>query len=353
MIALPSIAFGGFSGSAKGVTARQVDGRSILSVKCYPTGDATRAQLARRASLKKISKSWRDLTTNQMREWDRLAEHASGISTFGQKAELSGMNMYVRLNANRVMVGRPLLSEAPVYTADVPEVDYDDFWVTPDVIAFAGLNCPDSEHRLVVKMSGGQSTGVSSGWSKTVIVAPGVEDDGCETNITSLYLSTIGFAPKLGEKIFIELWWLDAETGFVGETMRVTAICKNESQIEGEIYVPRTIINMDNIEYDPTKTRFDKLSVEEVPGSALFIADMEFELLSYLAGVNAAMTTIPENFISAISFIPARGKGRYQWAVSLLEINVYIGSSYNTVNFSKRDGGAMKHMEVFGVGLIK
>lgn len=32
MIALPSIAFGGFSGAAKGVTARQVGGRSILSV---------------------------------------------------------------------------------------------------------------------------------------------------------------------------------------------------------------------------------------------------------------------------------------------------------------------------------
>ena len=38
MIALPSIAFGGFSGSAKGVTARQVGGRSILSLKCFPTG---------------------------------------------------------------------------------------------------------------------------------------------------------------------------------------------------------------------------------------------------------------------------------------------------------------------------
>ena len=44
MIALPSIAFGGFSVSAKGVTARQVGGRSILSVKCWPTGVATGTQ---------------------------------------------------------------------------------------------------------------------------------------------------------------------------------------------------------------------------------------------------------------------------------------------------------------------
>ena len=93
MIALPSFAFGGFSGSAKGVTARQVGGRSILFVRCWPTGVATGTQLVRRASLKKISKSWKDLSSDQMRDWDRLAEHATGQSVFGQAAKLSGLNL--------------------------------------------------------------------------------------------------------------------------------------------------------------------------------------------------------------------------------------------------------------------
>ena len=75
MQALPSIAFGGFSGSAKGVTARQVAGRTILSVRAWPTGATTNAQVARRASMSKISKSWKLLTNEQMQEWDRLAEH--------------------------------------------------------------------------------------------------------------------------------------------------------------------------------------------------------------------------------------------------------------------------------------
>ena len=122
MIALPSIAFGGFSGSAKGVTARQVAGRSILSLKCYPTGVATGAQLARRASLKKIAKSWVTLTNEQRQEWDRLAEHASGASSLGQKAELSGMNLYVRLNANRVMAGETVMAVAPAGQVAVPNV---------------------------------------------------------------------------------------------------------------------------------------------------------------------------------------------------------------------------------------
>ena len=84
MIALPSIAFGGFSGSAKGVTARQVGGRSILSLKCFPTGVATSAQVARRASMSKITKSWKTLTEAQMLGWDHLAEHTSGQSVFVQ-----------------------------------------------------------------------------------------------------------------------------------------------------------------------------------------------------------------------------------------------------------------------------
>ena len=84
MQALPSIVFGGFSGSAKGVTARQVDGRTILSVRSWPTGQTTSAQVVRRTSLSKITKSYKTLTDSQMKEWERLAQHSVGASVFGQ-----------------------------------------------------------------------------------------------------------------------------------------------------------------------------------------------------------------------------------------------------------------------------
>lgn len=113
MIALPSIAFGGFSGSAKGVTARQVGGRSILSLKCFPTGVATSVQIARRASVSKITKPWKTLTEAQMLGWDHLAEHTSGKSVFGQAAQISGLNLYIRLNISRTMAGESILYDAP------------------------------------------------------------------------------------------------------------------------------------------------------------------------------------------------------------------------------------------------
>lgn len=123
MIALPSIAFEGFSGSAKGVTARRVGGRNILSVKSRPTGLTTYAQVVRRASMAKISKSWKQLTSDQMRDWGRFAEHASGASVLGKKAEISGLNLYIRLNVNRAMAGEPLMTNAPLHTMAVPNVN--------------------------------------------------------------------------------------------------------------------------------------------------------------------------------------------------------------------------------------
>jgi hypothetical protein len=104
--------------------------------------------------------------------------------------------------------GMPLLSDAPVYTSDVPEVDYEDFWVTPEKIVFVGLNVPSSSYRLVMKMSRTESTGVSSGWGNTVIVAPAFSPDWGDADITEGYLSTIGFLPVAGQKYFLSFWWL-------------------------------------------------------------------------------------------------------------------------------------------------
>lgn len=113
MIALPSITFEGFPGPVKGVSARQVGGHSILSLKCCSTGEATNAQVARRASMSKITKSWKTLSAEQMHGWDHLAEHVSGQSVFGLAAHISGLNLYIRLNFSRTMAGESILADGP------------------------------------------------------------------------------------------------------------------------------------------------------------------------------------------------------------------------------------------------
>ena len=177
MIAKPSIAFNDFAGTAKDVTARNVGGRNVLSSRAQHSKKVTPAQAVSRNRLSKISRSYKKLSSVQMSGWATLAEHMKGISTFGSAAELTPHNAFIRINSNLQMVGEPMKEDAPIYTVDVPEVLYEDLWISPDMIVFTGLEQPSESYVLVFKMTPALSPGVSSGWGKTVIITPGMAPD--------------------------------------------------------------------------------------------------------------------------------------------------------------------------------
>ena len=102
------------------------------------------------------------------------------------------------------MVGMPLLTEAPVYINDVPEVLYDDLCISPDTIIFTGLQQPSESHVLVFKMSPALSPGISSGWSQTVIITPGMAPDWGDADLTALYTDVMGVSPEADKKYFCE-----------------------------------------------------------------------------------------------------------------------------------------------------
>ena len=349
MIVLPSIAFGGFSGSAKGVTARQVGGRSILSLKCYPTGVATGAQLVRRASLKKISKSWVTLTNEQRQEWDRLAEHATGASSLGQKAELSGLNLYVRLNANRVMAGEAIMANAPAGQVAVPNVEYSTVGVTPQLVVFGGIKHESAPYKMVVKMSGSQSSGISNGWSKTVIISSEVEDDWGEADITRLYLKIIGVEPTPGQKVFIEAYWLDTSTGFAGQVYKDSVIVTGESS-----YIPRKRVTMDRLAPDHEQ-HVSSIDVDFSSGGPVVFFDAMCLGHSNVASSEVYLEDdLPEE-LRGTSWALGRGNGEDGKLVAQSYVMWLYGSSYGDparIVFAHRGGYYVKPTEVFGPGVI-
>ena len=347
MIALPSIAFGGFSGSAKGVTARQVGGRSVLSLKCYPTGVATGAQLARRASLKKISKSWKELTSVQMADWDRLAEHESGESSFGQKAEISGLNLYIRLNSNRVMAGERIVSDAPVALVAVPNVEYDQAIITPQLIIINGIRHQSSPFKLVVKMSGSQSSGITNGWSKTVIISSDTEDDWGEADVTKLYLKTIGVQPVPGEKVFVETYWLDTSTGFTGQVFKDSVIVSGESSYQGRVRV-----TMDNL--DPAEEQHvSALDMDFSTAAPVIYFDTVCLGHSNVASSEAILDKeLPEELIG-LSYALARGMGEDgSLHPQSYQIQSMVWRKKTELHFMHRGGKYIKPTEVFGPGVF-
>ena len=349
MIALPSIAFGGFSGSAKGVTARQVGGRSILSVRSFPTGIATSAQVVRRASLSKISKSYKSLTQSQMLEWERLAEHASGQSVFGQKAELSGINLYVRLNANRVMAGESIVADAPASVVAVPNVEYSDISVTPQLIVFGGIKHQSSPYKMVVKMSGNQSAGISNGWSKTVIISSEVEDDWGEADITTLYLKTIGVEPTPGQKVFIEAYWMDTTTGFTGQVFKDSVIVTGESS-----YTPRKRVTMDRLVPDHEQ-HVSAIDVDFSTGSPVIQFDAMCLGHSNVASSEVYLEDDLPTELRGTSWALGRGNGEDGKLVAQSYVMWLYGSSYGDparIVFAHRGGYYVKPTEVFGPGVL-
>ena len=349
MIALPSIAFGGFSGSAKGVTARYQDGRSILSLKSYPSGEATVLQIARRTSLKKITKTWPLLTDQQRLDWERLAEHASGASVFGQKAKLSGINLFVRLNSNRQMAGEVLLTDAPNSNAATPNVEYSNLYVTPDLVAFTGIRHQPSPYKLVVKMSASQSPGISNGWSKTVIISGDTEDDWGEANVTELYLNKIGAAATPGQKVFVETYWLDTETGFTGQAERDCVVCTGESS-----YTPRKRVTMDLLAPDHEQ-HVSAIDVDFSTGAPV----VQFDAMC-LGHSNVASSEVyleddlPEE-LRGTSWALGRGNGEDGKIVVQSYVMWLYGSSYGDparIVFAHRGGYYVKPTEVFGPGVI-
>jgi hypothetical protein len=347
MQALPSIAFGGFSGSAKGVTARQVAGRTILSVKSWPTGQTTNAQVARRTSMSKISKSWKLLSNDQMREWDRLAEHTSGQSAFGQKAEISGMNLYIRLNVNRAMAGEALLSTAPLSNVSVPNVIYNQVAITPELVVFGGITHEPSPYKLVLKMSASQSAGVSNGWSKTVIITPGMEDDWGEADVTTLYLKTIGVQPVPGQKVFIEAYWLDTSTGFAGQPIQEYAIVTGESP-----YQRRVKATMDNL--DPTEeSHVATLDVDFSTGAPVALFNAQCLGHSNVASSEVYLDQqLPADVVGTGMAIGRSNDDDGHINAQSYLVYMYNRNGKSQMTFAHRGGTYYTHTEVFGTGII-
>ena len=346
MIALPSIAFEGFSGSAKGVTARRVGGRNILSVKAWPTGPTTNAQVARRTSMSKISKSWKHLTNEQMREWDRLAEHASSASVLGQKTEITGMNLYIRLNVNRAMAGEALLSTAPEGNVAVPNVEFSQVIVTPQLVVLGGVRHQPAPYKLVVKMSASQSAGISNGWSKTVIITPGIEDDWGEADVTKLYLKTIGVEPVPDQKVFVEAYWLDTSTGFAGLEARKSVIVTGESP-----YQRRVKVTMDDLDPE-AEQHVSSLDVDFSTNAPAVYFDSVCLGHSNVASSEATLDQpLPADCIG-IFMAMGRGMGEDgSLHPQSYEIQTTNGYSETKIRFMHRGGKYIKPTEVFGPGV--
>ena len=349
MIVKPSIAFNDFAGTAKDVTARNVNGRNILSHRAQHSKIVTPAQAVTRNKLSKISRAYKQLSDSQMTAWEVLASHLKGASSLGQTATLTAYNAFVRINSNRFMLGMPILEDAPAYVSNIPSVEYDDLWIYSDVIIFTGLEVPSDSYRLVVKMSTAQSPGTSSGWSKTVIVAPGILPDWGDADITALYTDTFGITPVVGKKYYLECWLLDVNTGFTGESVQVSGICKEgTAQI-----VPRIQFKETRLSGVSNEGYVEEMDFELIPGSVIVSNNMKVYYTGFGSGLTIQFNKYPSNMLNSCrSLHPARSlDGNYR--VALVEAYMTLDKYRECVQVtvSSRGGQMSRSYDFFSTAL--
>ena len=352
MIAKPSIAFNDFSGSAKSVTARSVKGRTILSSKAYHSGSITPAQAVSRNALSKISRAYKQLSDSQMKSWESLALHLKSKPSLGTSTTLTAHNAFVRINSNRQMLGQPLLTDAPDYINTIPAVKYGSVWVTTKRILLSGIEAPNSDYKLLVKMSAGQSIGVTSGWDKAVIITPGMADDWGDVPLTRLYNEKIGFLPKENEKVFIEMYWIDPDSGMTGEAARTSIICTSETSAKENGFVERTIINTDDI---VDEVGVQQLKIECTPEDSYVAIEANCTGADGVAVSVAEIHNMPDAIANTMTYIVGRGQEEDQFERYVPQTAVvwlFKRTSGSSVEFAHRGGVWRKPIDYFGTGVL-
>lgn len=347
MKALPSIAFNDFSGTAGDVTARFVKGRTILTVRPFPSKVVSGSQKDNRNALFRISRAFKKLSDAQMAEWAELAKHLKTASILSITAEMTAHNAFIRLNSNRVMAGESILTDAPSSHSSIPLVEYENLFFTPDLVALTGIRHQSSPYKLVIKMSASQSNGISNGWDKAIIISGYMEDDWGEADVTELYLKKLGVAATLGQKVFLEAYWMDTNTGFTGQVYQDYAFCEGDAP-----YTRRVRVTMDSL--DPNEeSHVSSLDVDFSTG----VPVAEFNAMC-LGHSNVASSKVyldqqlPADVIGT-GICLGRGNGADGKIIPqsyLVYIRNYGGKAEMT--FAHRGGYYVMPTECFGSGII-
>ena len=288
-----------------------------------------------------------------MSAWAVLSEHLKCISTFGKPAEMTAHNAFVRINSNRALVGMPLLVDAPSYLSDIPTPVFDDSWVTPERLIFIGMDQPKSSYRLVLRMGAAQSNGVSSGWGNLVIVSPELIPDRGDVNALELYCSKFGLTPEYGKKYFIEAYWLDSETGFTGDAVRVSATCDDLSQIHRQPYTPRPTFSSDQVGGSESMPSFN---IEMEGGSGIFAVNVDYKGKNGTASADILLDKLPENIPQFDSYVIGRAfynaDRDYCYVPQTFAVWTRQTSYDANLTFAHRGGHYSKPCDIFGSGIL-
>ena len=210
----PAIACDRMAGSAKGVTAASNKGAIFIRTRGHGTKKRTADQSVIKSIFRLLTQSWKNLSAEQIQAWNQAAKTQSGRRVLGQRAQLTGSNLYLRLNFWVVRCGGQALSLPPTLTGiEQPAVAA--AAISDGSFMFRLGSVPEQADglRLVVMATGPQTVGTVTGVGRgSTFCEPLVPTVGA-VNLLEAYAGKFGM-PNVGKpKVFLRYFYVNPSTG--------------------------------------------------------------------------------------------------------------------------------------------
>ena len=185
-------------------------------------------QTTKRQQLSSLSSGWRGLTQAQILGWNSAAPSFPQQDQLGQTIFLTGHQLYVRCNANLILIGAAQITAAPT-PASFAVLAIGAFTAvgSTGVISLAFTPTPvPAGFNLVIKMTAPVSAGKSfvgnSAFRYIMNIAPAAASPAVAT---AAYAAVFGaITAKVGQKIFAKIYLVQAASGLAGIPVRGSAV---------------------------------------------------------------------------------------------------------------------------------
>lgn len=213
------------SGKLNGSVATKNRYGSYLRNKVTPVNRKTTYQLAVRAIFTLATQAWRSLTASERSQWNAGATNFSRTNIFGDIRNLSGFNLFVKLNSNLQNVGEAQITVCPL-PVSVDSVVLDSVTIdnSSQSVTIASATPIGTNSAVELYATAGLSAGKNFVASEFRKIATLTSSDTFPYVASADYLAKFGVVPAAGTKVFIKAKSIDKTNGIPGAESQVETI---------------------------------------------------------------------------------------------------------------------------------
>lgn len=212
-------------GKVGGHVASKNRGGSYIRTKVTPANARTSFQLTARAIMTFLSQQWRQLTDSQRSAWNAAVADFQKTDIFGDLRSPSGINLFVKLNANLNNIGVAMISEppTPVAVGEVTAVSLTVETGTPSVLLVLS-NAVPANTAVKVMATRPMSPGKSFVSNDFRLIGTIAAAGSSPVDLTSDYADKFGTVTANDQKISVKLIPVSMVSGQAGGTSQASTI---------------------------------------------------------------------------------------------------------------------------------